>query len=164
MIALLRRSMWLRVTLLMLLAVGPSGCASLQPGEPPRVDVVGVEPLAGQGMEMRILVRLRVMNPNDTPIQYDGLLVDMEVRGKRFASGVSNAQGSIPRYGEALLTVPVTAPALAVLNQALGIALNDRSPITYVISGKLSGPQWKSHRFGSEGEFPLPAGMMGGTR
>lgn len=98
MIALVRRSKWLRVTLLMLLAVGPSGCGSLQPGEPPRVGLVGVEPLAGQGMEMRMLVRLRHMNPNGTPIGCDGMLVDMVVCGKRFASGVSNAQGSIPRY------------------------------------------------------------------
>jgi LEA14-like dessication related protein len=154
----------LRAALLMLLALGLSACASLLPGEPPRVDVVGVEPLAGQGMEVRMLVKLRVINPNDTPIEYDGVLVDMEVRGKRFASGVSNERGTVPRYGEALLTVPVTVPALAVLRQALGFALDDRSPITYVVSGKLSGPQWNSHRFSSEGEFQLPAGLLSGNR
>lgn len=162
--ALLRRHQPLRTALLMLLALGLAACASLLPGEPPRVDVVGVEPLAGQGMEMRMLVKLRVINPNDTAIEYDGVLVDMAVRGKRFASGVSNERGSIPRYGEALLTVPVTVPALALLRQAYGFALDDRSPITYAITGKLSGPQWSNLRFGSEGEFYLPAGLMGGGR
>jgi LEA14-like dessication related protein len=93
----------LRVVALGLLALLISACASLLPGDPPKVDVVGVQPLAGQGMELRMLVRLRVLNPNDTPIEYDGLFVEMDVRGKRFASGVSDARGTIPRFGEAVL-------------------------------------------------------------
>lgn len=147
-----------RALLPSLLALGLVACASLLPGEPPRVDVVGVEPLAGQGMELRMLVKLRIINPNDTPIEYDGVFVDMEVRDKRFASGVSDARGTVPRFGEALLMVPVTIPALAMLRQALGFAQDDTSPITYVVRGKLSGPVWNSHRFSSEGEFRLPSG------
>jgi LEA14-like dessication related protein len=107
-------------------------------------------------MEVRLLVKLRVINPNDSAIDYDGLFVEMDVRGKSFASGVSNARGTVPRFGEALLTVPVTVPALAMLRQALGMAQGDRSPITYAINGKLSGPQWRSLRFSSTGEFKLP--------
>lgn len=145
-----------RSWLVLALAASLSACASLAPGDPPRVDVVGVEPLAGQGMEVRLLVKLRVINPNDSAIDYDGLFVEMDVRGKSFASGVSNARGTVPRFGEALLTVPVTVPALAMLRQALGMAQGDRSPITYAINGKLSGPQWRSLRFSSSGEFKLP--------
>ncbi|HMN94475.1 MAG TPA: LEA type 2 family protein [Hydrogenophaga sp.] len=133
-----------------------AACATLLPSEPPRVDVVGIEPLTGQGMELRMLVKLRVINPNDTPIEYNGVFVDVEVRDRRFASGVSDARGSVPRFGEALLTVPVTIPALSVLRQAWGFAQDDRSPITYVVRGRLSGPVWDSHSFSSEGELRLP--------
>jgi LEA14-like dessication related protein len=149
----------LRVVALGLLALLISACASLLPGDPPKVDVVGVQPLAGQGMELRMLVRLRVLNPNDTPIEYDGLFVEMDVRGKRFASGVSDARGTIPRFGEAVLSVPVTVPAMAMLRQALGMAQGDQSVISYSVSGKLSGPQWRNLRFSSEGEFKMPEGM-----
>jgi LEA14-like dessication related protein len=149
----------LRVVALGLLALLISACASLLPGDPPKVDVVGVQPLAGQGMELRMLVKLRVLNPNDTPIDYDGLFVEMEVRGKRFASGVSDARGTIPRFGEAVLSVPVTVPAMAMLRQALGMAQGDQSVISYSVSGKLSGPQWRNLRFNSEGEFKMPEGM-----
>ncbi|TNF63610.1 MAG: water stress/hypersensitive response domain-containing protein [Burkholderiales bacterium] len=141
-----------------------AACATLLPGEPPRVDVVGVEPLPGQGMELRMLVKLRVINPNDAPIEYNGVFVDVEVRDRRFASGVSDARGTIPRFGEALLTVPVTIPALNMLRQAWGLAQDDRSPITYVVRGKLSGPVWNSHSFSQEGEFRLPVGPAGNAR
>lgn len=145
-----------RSWLVLALASSLSACASLAASEPPRVDVVGVEPLPGQGMELRFQVKLRVINPNDSALDYDGLFVEMDVRGKSFASGVSNTRGSVPRFGEAVLSVPVTVPAMAVLRQALGIAQGDRSPISYLISGKLSGPQWRNVPFTSTGEFQLP--------
>jgi LEA14-like dessication related protein len=146
----------LRLAAASLMALWLSACASLLPGDPPKVDVVGVQPLAGQGMELRMLIKLRVINPNDTAIVYDGLFVEMDVQGKSFASGVSDARGTIPRFGEAVLTVPVTVPAMAMLRQALGMAEADPAVISYSVSGKLSGPQWRNLRFSSKGAFRLP--------
>ena len=145
--------------LTLLVALTLSACASLMPGDPPRVDVVGVTPLQGQGMELRMLVRLRVINPNDAPIDYDGVYVEMDVRGQRFATGVSDARGTVPRFGEAVISVPMTVPAFAMLRQALGVAQGDISTVQYAVSGKLSGPQWRNLRFSSDGEFKLPEGM-----
>lgn len=51
------------------LALALNACASLIPGDPPRVDVAGVTPLQGQGMELRMLVKLGVINPNEAPIE-----------------------------------------------------------------------------------------------
>lgn len=155
----------LRSLLTVLLALVLSACGGFSPGDPPRVDVVGVEPLAGQGMELRMLVKLRVINPNDTTIEYDGLFLDMDVQGKRFASGVSDARGTVPRFGEAVLTVPVTVPAFALLRQAMGVVQGGSpSTLAYVVNGKLSGPQWRALRFESAGEFKLPAGLVGEPR
>ena len=54
--------------------------------DPLKVTVAdGIEPLQGQGMEMRMMVKLRVQNPNDAPVDYSGVAVDMEVQGKSFA-------------------------------------------------------------------------------
>jgi len=140
-----------------------SACAALAPEDAPRVDVVGIEPLAGQGLELRLAVKLRVLNPSNTTIEYDGVFIEMDVRGKSFASGVSDARGSVPRYGETVISVPVTVTTLAVLRQALGIAGGDRSPLTYQLRGKLAGPIFRTHRFESEGELKLPAGFLGGS-
>lgn len=134
-----------------------AGCASVIHREPPKVDVVGIEPLAGQGLELRLAVKLRVLNPNDIAIDYDGLYLELDVRGKNFARGVSNERGSVPRFGETVLSVPVTVPAMSALTQGLGIARGDRGPIAYQVRGTISGPLFSSHRFKSDGEFSLPA-------
>jgi hypothetical protein len=77
-------------------------------GDPVQITVAGIEPMAGEGLEMRMMVSLRVQNPNDTQIDYDGTYVKLIVQGKTFATGVSDASGSVPRFGEAVIAVPVT--------------------------------------------------------
>jgi len=133
-----------------------AGCA-LAGGDPIRVQLVDLEPLQGQGMELRLAARLRVQNPNGTPIDYDGIAIELEVRGTALASGVSDAHGTIPRYGEAVVTVPVTVSALALVRQAIGLASGDRSKIDYVLRGKVGGPSFGGVRFESRGELELPA-------
>src|SRR3954470_7447460 len=96
------RSCCATALLVMLIAA----CATLG-GDPIRVQVVGLEPLQGQGMELRFAVDLRVQNPNGAPIDYDGIAFELEVRGNAFASGVSDVRGTIPRYGETVVSIPV---------------------------------------------------------
>ncbi len=148
-----------RTWLAVLLALTLSACAGLSGGDPPRVNVVGVEPLTGQGLELRMLVKLRVINPNETAIDYDGVFIDMDVQGKNFASGVSDAKGSIPRFGDAVLSVPVTISAMALLRQAMDMAPGKPAQVTYEVNGKLAGPQLRALRFSAEGEINLPAGL-----
>ncbi len=66
-IAPLRAALLLFAAVLML-----GGCAGLT-REPVSVTVVGLDPLVGQGLEMRFSLKLRVQNPNDAPIEYDGM-------------------------------------------------------------------------------------------
>ena len=76
-----------------------------------RVTVAGLDPLVGQGLEMRFSLKLRVQNPNDAPIDYDGISVALDLNGTPFASGVSDRSGTVPRFGEAVLDVPVSVSA-----------------------------------------------------
>ena len=82
-----------------------AACASLGGREPLTVDVVGVEPLAGQGMEGRFLVKLRLQNPGETPVDFDGVSVSLDVRGSRLASGGATCAAP-PRFGETVIAVP----------------------------------------------------------
>jgi len=135
-----------------------SGCASLQRSDPIQVTVAGIEPLKGEGLEIRMLVKLRIQNPNDAPVDYDGVYVKLDVLGKTFATGVSDASGSVPRFGEAIVSVPVTVSVLRMVRQALGMM--DGKPVdkvTYEMSGKLNGPAFSTARFKSQGEFDLGA-------
>ena len=134
-----------------------AGCTSLQTRDPLQVTVAGIEPLQGQGMELRLLVKLRVQNPNDTPVDYNGVAVEMNVQGKTFATGVSDAHGSVPRFGESVIEVPVTASAFRMMRQALGLMNSDGiRKIDYEMNGKLNGSAFNSVRFQTKGDFELP--------
>ena len=136
-----------------------AGCAGLPYGDPLQVTVAGIEQLPGEGLEMRMLVKLRVQNPNDTPVDYDGVYVKLDVLDRTFASGVSDERGSVPRYGETVIGVPVTVSTLRVALQAIGFMLDGRpvEKINYKLEGKLDGPVFGSNRFKATGEFALPS-------
>jgi LEA14-like dessication related protein len=144
-------------------ALSLAGCASLPHTDPPLVTVVDIEPAAGEGLEARMQLKLRVQNPNNTPIEFSGIYVELKVLGKSFASGVSDQSGTVPSFGETVVGVPVTVSVMGVVGQALGI-LGGKSldKITYEMSGKLNSATSGTLRFKSHGELTLPTSLPAG--
>jgi LEA14-like dessication related protein len=129
------------------------GCASLAARDPLEVVVAGIEPMPdkGEGLELRLLVRLRVQNPNPDAISYGGAFVKVEVQDRTFATGVTDVGGAIPGFGEAVVEVPVTVSMLRMVRQVIGMQdAAQADQIRYSMSGKLG-----SHRFSASGEFSL---------
>ncbi|MDN5752697.1 MAG: LEA type 2 family protein [Nitrosospira sp.] len=146
-----------RILLISTLALILLGCATVEPHGPLRISVAGIEPLEGKGMEARFAVQLRVQNHSDAPLEYDGVALDLDLRGTSFASGVSNQRGAIPRFGETVIMVPVTVPATAIIRHVFGLATGDRTRVDYRVTGQLGGPAFASgRRFDSKGEITLP--------
>jgi len=145
---------WLAaIALLLALA----GCETLMHPQALRVNVVGVESLRSEGLELRFAVKLRVQNPNNMNLDFDGVAVELELNGKNLASGVSDQKGTVPRFGEALLSVPVSVSALAAVRQALALGdATQRGELPYVVSGKLAGGVFGSVRFTHSGTLRLP--------
>jgi LEA14-like dessication related protein len=138
-----------------------TGCAALMPQESLRISVAGLEPLEGKGMEARFAVQLRIQNHSDQPLNYDGVALDLNLRGMRFASGVSDQHGIVPRFGETVIRVPVTVPAAAILRHLFELATGDhakgRPTVDYQLRGLLGGPGLGGgHRFSAEGQLALP--------
>jgi Late embryogenesis abundant protein len=145
---------WLSCLLLL------GACESLPGHDPLRVTLAGVESLPGQGMEVRMAVKLRVQNPNDAPVNFNGVALTLELRGMDLASGVSDASGSVPRFGETVLTVPVTVSAIAIARQVISFATsNDNQRVEFIARGKLSDGSFGGARFESKGSFDLPSGL-----
>jgi LEA14-like dessication related protein len=134
-----------------------SACAGLPSSDPLQVTVAGIEPLQGEGLELRMLVKLRVQNPNDAPVDYNGVYVKLDVQGKTFASGVSDASGSVPRFGEAVIGVPITVSVLRMVRQMMGV-LDGKTVerIRYEMSGKLNRNSFRALRFTTQGEIAMP--------
>ena len=137
-----------------------AACSALPNRDPLNIDVAGIEPLPGEGLELRLAVRVRIQNPNDTDIEYSGAALNLDLNGRKLASGVSAAMGTVPRYGEAVLEIPVTISALSMARQVLGFVNNnaqDQREVKYTVHGKLEGGMFGTRRFTDDGTFELPA-------
>ncbi|MBX8496613.1 LEA type 2 family protein [Pseudomonas cichorii] len=152
----------LRSLLVSLLILTLSGCALFASRDPVNINVVGIEPLPGQGLEMRMAVKLRLQNPNETAIDYNGVALDLEVNGKLLASGVSDQRGTIGRFSETVLVVPVSISAFSALRQAVGLTQTQRlDNLPYTLRGKLAGGVFGTVRFRDSGTLSLPQPVTG---
>ena len=153
----------IHAVILSLLMLSLSACALFPNRDPVNINVVGIEPLQGQDMEVRFALKIRVQNPNETPIDYNGVALDLEVNGQPLASGVSDQSVSIPRFSETVLTVPVSVSAFSVLRQTLGLSQTQTlNNLPYVLRGKLAAGLFGTMRFVDSGKLSLP-GTTSGT-
>lgn len=142
-------------TLALLLSL--AACSSLGPRDPLHIDLVGIEPLPGQELEVRFALKLRVQNPNDSAIAFNGVAVRLEINQQPLASGVSNQVGLVPRYGETLIRVPVSISAFSLVRQAWAAAGHQGGQaLPYELSGKLAGGLFGSRRFHASGTLNWP--------
>ena len=139
-----------------LLTLTLAACAAFSKRDPLNVQVAGIQPLPGEGLELRMAVKLRIQNPNEVALDYNGVALDLEINGRRLASGVSDARGSVPRFGETVLSVPVTISAFSAARQALGLAEHiGMEEVPYVLRGKLAGGLFGTQRFVEKGTLDL---------
>ena len=83
----------------------------------------------------------------------------LAVRGMDLATGVSPVKTTVPRFGEAVVSVPVTVPATAELRQALSLAgAREVRKIEFELSGRLGAGPFGGNRFTSRGELDWPPG------
>lgn len=153
--------MMFRRVLVMVLFCQVAGCALVQPRDPPVVRVVGMQALPSEGLELRFELRLRVQNPREEPIKYDGIAVSLDLDGRGLASGVSDAKGTVARFGEAVVEVPVTISLFSALREALARAGDlERGTVArdipYAMTGRFGGSGLGGVRFRSEGKLTLP--------
>jgi len=101
-----------RVGLTALVFMLLSGCATLAPSlEAPRISLVNITQQPSTGMETAFQMELRLINPNDVPINLKGIDCRLEINDSTIASGVSNAAAELPELGT--IVYPVTAYASA---------------------------------------------------
>jgi LEA14-like dessication related protein len=133
-------------------------CACTTVREPINVSVAGIDSLPGEGLELRLLVKLRVQNPNDVEVPFKGTSVRMDVQRRAFATGVINAEGTLPALGETVVEVPMTISAGNIIRQVVGAMQGQQvGRIQYSMSGKLHTGGLGGLRFGTNGELDTPA-------
>lgn len=112
------------------------GCASFGSFlEPPAVTVVNVQPEASGGLEQRFKLDLRIANPNSAPLEVDGLRFELDVNGQRLARGQTGDSVTVPRLGDAILSVHATTTLMDVFRQVR--AMQKSKGVRYHASGRV---------------------------
>jgi LEA14-like dessication related protein len=132
----LHRAYWFLFALTLLFP----GCASWSmKGEPPEVLVTNVTPLDATMFEQRLRVDLRVRNPNDFDYHLTGIDFTLNLNGKRLARGLGSKELTIPRLGDAVMTIDTSTSTLDIVRQLL--QLSQKQELTYDIKGLLHGTE-----------------------
>ena len=133
-----------------------ASCAALRPGDPLQVDVIDIEPLTGGDLELRMAVKMRIQNPNERAVSFDGVALRLEVNHQPLASGVSDQRGEIGRFSETVVTVPISVTAFSMLRQAYGLGqLRPLQGLPYTVRGKLASGWLGTTRFEDTGTLNL---------
>lgn len=113
-----------------------AGCASwFMKGEPPEVLVTNVTPLDATVFEQRLRVDLRVRNPNDFDYHLTGIDFTLNLNGKRLARGLGSKEMTVPRLGDAVMTIDTTTSTLDIVRQLF--QLSQKQELTYDLKGVL---------------------------
>lgn len=144
-----------------------AGCATLNASPAPHIDLAGIESLQGEGFELRFLLKLRVQNRSDVDLTYDGIWTELDLNEQTLASGAAPLKGVVPRYGETVLALPVTASGLSLARQVVRWVREAEGsaapgPVRYALRGGLGGTGFNAAglgglRFESRGEIDLRA-------
>lgn len=154
-----RGVVWLATLALMF----TGGCASLAPSlESPRISLVSMAQQPSGDMETAFQLELRLINPNDVPLDLKGIDCRLEINDSTIASGVSNQAAELPALGT--LVYPVTVYASAsdfIILMVRLMADSHRSPqdfeLTYSLRGRVfladGMPGLNRLTFSSEGDL-----------
>jgi len=113
-----------------------SGCAGWGKRlETPRITLSNFNVQEIKIFESVFTIEMRVFNTNDTPMEIKGLNCDLELNGKRLATGVANVKVNIPPYETALIPMTLYSSVLDVVRVLRGLAKTEK--LEYKLTGHL---------------------------
>jgi LEA14-like dessication related protein len=150
---------------LLAIAVLLAGCAGLMgPVENPRITVTSLKVLPAQGVEQRIEVGLRVLNPNAFDLQARGLVIGLALNDVPLLEGATAALPVVPAYGEAPVTVTLSVSLMSGIRLLQRLLQYPDEPLQYRLEARLdlASPPWQRLTVMEQGEIsPRPPSMRG---
>ena len=126
-----------RVAMLLLCLPWFASCSVLPKLEPPNLSVVSLKLQSADIFSQRLLVRMRVANPNTQALPIKGIAYRIEVNGAELGDGSTSAPFTVPSMGEVEFDMQITAN----LAMALAKILSKRSSteeLDYRLVGNVS--------------------------
>ena len=134
-----------------------SGCAGWGKRlEPPRITLSNFNVQEIKIFESVFSIEMRVFNTNEIPMEIKGINCDLELNGKRLATGVTNVKITIPSYDTAIIPMTLYSSVLDVVNVLRSLAKTEK--LDYKLTGHVrlgKGAIPSTIPFKSTGELPL---------
>ena len=143
-----------------------AGCAGTwRYTKTPKVSLTDIQIQEIKTLETAFQIELRVLNPNDIPLEVSGMECELKIDGKDFAAGVTGDHHVIPAYGSTIIPVTVYASVLDMVSsvislvQGSSVKTNKPESLRYELSGhiRLGGKNVmeKTVPFNTKGELSL---------
>jgi LEA14-like dessication related protein len=134
-----------------------SGCAGLgRRLEMPRITLSNFSVQEIKVFESVFKIEMRVFNTNDVPLEIKGLNCNLELNGRRLATGVTNVKIDIPSFETAIVPMTLYSSVLDVVTVLKGLVKTEK--LQYKLTGRLrlgKGVIPSTLSFESTGELPL---------
>jgi len=112
-------------------------CAALPKYEAPKLSVVSLKMQGGDIFSQRVLVRMRVFNPNARELPIEGLTYTIEVNDAELGNGATAAPFTVPAMGEAEFDMNITANLAGALAKLLS-RRNSSEALDYRLRGNVN--------------------------
>ncbi|MFC1664269.1 LEA type 2 family protein [Pseudomonadota bacterium] len=114
------------------------GCANMNPDyDTPKVDVVGIESAEGGGQAFQFRIKLRILNPNASPLKLAGIYYVLTIEGLDVVSGTAKDFPEIAGYSEQIVTVSAAASLINSIRLATELINKPREGLHYELRAKL---------------------------
>jgi LEA14-like dessication related protein len=113
-----------------------ASCAVLPKLEAPKLSVVSLKLQGGDIFSQRVLVRMRVFNPNTRELPIEGLTYTIDVNDAELGNGGTAAPFTVPAMGEAEFDMQITANLAGALAKLL--SRRDSSTLDYRLRGNVN--------------------------
>ncbi|WP_430233128.1 LEA type 2 family protein [Nitrosomonas communis] len=127
----------------------------------PEITLANIELVELGLLEQRFNLQLRIQNPNDVALRINGMTVDLELNGTKFAKGLSDKAVTVPRMSEAVMEVKATSSLGMLWQQLSQLEKSSSDKIDYRISGQLFVDGLGSIPFEQQGDVSIPLNGAG---
>jgi LEA14-like dessication related protein len=115
-----------------------SSCATLTPDyEKPDLQLTNLQILPSQALEQRFRLSFRIVNPNNTIFEVDGMSFKLSLRGLQVATGVSDKKFILRPLSENTFDVDVSASLFNSGRVLLDILHSKPEELAYQVDAKI---------------------------
>lgn len=122
-----------------------SGCAGLQPSDyqEPAVSINTFRVLPSEGFSPRFEIGLRIVNPNRTDLELQGIAYTIDIEGNRMLTGASNDLPVIEAYSEGNVTLQASSDLFGGLGLISDLMRQKSDKVTYDLHVKLDAGTYR---------------------